>query len=140
MPAANRKDKSLSIRFTPEERALLVRLAAGSSLASYIRRRALDEQVSPRRRGKTTPLHDEILLAQFMGEFGRTRIPNNLNQIAHAINAGWVVMPSKDSEATILEACGSETCCSSHWARKAIHDPESLTAQPWRTARRSSTQ
>ena len=105
MPAAKRKDKSLSIRFTPEERALLVRLAAGSSLASYIRRRALEEQVSPRRRSKTTPLHDEVLLTQFMGEFGRSRIPNNLNQIAHAINAGWIVMPSKDSEATILEAC-----------------------------------
>tara|TARA_Y100001949_G_C15942860_1_gene311004 strand:- start:469 stop:750 length:282 start_codon:yes stop_codon:yes gene_type:complete len=57
LPTANRKDKSLSIRFTPEERALLVRLAAGSSLASYIRRRVLEEQVSPRRRSKSVQLY-----------------------------------------------------------------------------------
>lgn len=100
-----RKDKSLSIRFTPEERALLERLAAGTSLAQYIRERVLDEQISPRRTRHKFPAKDHEALSQVIGELGRTRIANNLNQIARAVNSGLLIMPSRETELVLLAAC-----------------------------------
>lgn len=101
-----RKDKSLSIRFTPEERAMLERLAAGTSLAQYIRERVLDEQISPRRKRHKFPVKDHEALSQVIGELGRTHIANNLNQIARAVNSGLLIMPSRETELVLLAACG----------------------------------
>lgn len=105
MPHTKRKDKSLSIRFTPEERLLLERLSNGKSLASHIRSCVLDDQTSPRKSRRHEPDIDHVILASILAKLGATRQANNLNQIAHGINSGAVIALSENMESQILDAC-----------------------------------
>jgi hypothetical protein len=72
-----------SLRFTTEERKRLDELAGNQPLGSYIRDRLLGEQTEKRRKiKKLTP--DTALLALVLGEFGRSRLASNINQLAKA--------------------------------------------------------
>ncbi len=105
MPAS--KEKSLSpysIRFTEEERAFLDKHAAGMSWADYIRARVFDEFIPKRRTRNKTPVKDYWFLSRILGELGRSRIANNLNQIARAVNTGTLIV-SAETERLIQEAC-----------------------------------
>ena len=93
----------VSLRMTFEEKANLELAAAGMSLSSYIRWRIFDPaSPPPKRRGKN-PIKDHVALAQLLGLLGQSRIANNLNQLARAVNSGSLpVMP--ETEAALSKA------------------------------------
>ena len=93
-----------SLRLTFEERAALEKAAAGMSLSAYIRSRIFDETAAPRRTRNKFPVKDHQALGQVLGELGRSRIANNLNQIAKAVNTGSLPL-TPETETAIRDAC-----------------------------------
>ena len=76
------------LRLSIEERARLEREAVGLPMGEYIRQRVFDESTPKRRTRNKHPVKDHQILSQLLGELGRSRIPNNLNQLAKAANNG----------------------------------------------------
>ncbi len=93
-----------SLRFTREERAQLERDAAGLSLGAYIRSRIFDDTLPKRRTRSKHPVKDHEELAKVLGELGRSRLANNLNQLAKAANSGSLEV-SPDTERAIQDGC-----------------------------------
>ena len=105
MPASDKKQiPPFSLRLTPEERLQLEQDAAGMSLGSYIRSRIFDENLPKRRTRNKHPVKDHQDLAKVLGELGRSRLANNLNQLAKAANSGSLEV-SPDTEKAIRNAC-----------------------------------
>ncbi|MCZ8283306.1 MAG: plasmid mobilization relaxosome protein MobC [Aquidulcibacter sp.] len=88
----------VSLRMTFEEKANLELAAAGMSLSSYIRWRIFDPaSPPPKHRGKQ-PVKDHVALARLLAMIGQSRIGNNLNQLAKAVNSGSLpVTPETES-------------------------------------------
>ncbi|MCK5622917.1 MAG: plasmid mobilization relaxosome protein MobC [Alphaproteobacteria bacterium] len=107
-PSTGRKKARLpspfSLRLTFEERAALEQAAAGMSLGEYVRSRVFDETVPARRTRGKHPVKDHEALGRVLGELGRSRLANNLNQLARAVNTGSLPV-TPDTEAALLEAC-----------------------------------
>ena len=98
-----RSTPPFSLRLTVEERKRLDELAGNQPLGSYIRNRVLSEQTEKRRKiKKTTP--DTALLALVLGEFGRSRLASNINQLAKAANIGTLDV-TPETEREIVQAC-----------------------------------
>ena len=93
-----------SIRFTFEERARLERDAAGLSLSEYIRLRLFDDKREKRHTRSKHPVKDHQILGQLLYDLGRSRMANNLNQLAHASNCGSLAF-TPETQAVLLEAC-----------------------------------
>ncbi|MEM9205349.1 MAG: hypothetical protein AAGA88_03400 [Pseudomonadota bacterium] len=95
-----------SIRFTFEERARLDASAAGMPIGAYIRQKLFDGDVAPRRGRGHSPIKDHQDLARVLGALGRSRLSNNLNQIAKAAHMGALpVTPELEEE--LQEACAA---------------------------------
>jgi len=92
-----------SLRLTVEERSVLEREAGHQPLGAYIRSKLLHNSEASRR-ARRTPLADEKALAQVLGELGRARLANNLNQLAKAVHTGSLPV-TPDTEKAILTAC-----------------------------------
>ena len=93
----------VSLRMTFEEKANLELAAAGMSLSSYIRWRIFDPaSPPPKHRGKQ-PVKDHVALARLLAMMGQSRIGNNLNQLAKAVNSGSLPV-TPETEAELLEA------------------------------------
>ena len=93
----------VSLRMTFEEKANLELAAAGMSLSSYIRWRIFDPaSPPPKLRGKQ-PVKDHVALARLLAMMGQSRIGNNLNQLAKAVNSGSLPV-TPETEAELLEA------------------------------------
>ncbi len=93
----------VSLRMTFEEKANLELAAAGMSLSSYIRWRIFDPaSPPPKHRGKR-PVKDHVALARLLAMMGQSRIGNNLNQLAKAVNSGSLPV-TPETEAELLEA------------------------------------
>ncbi len=92
-----------SLRLTIEERQRLDELAGNQPLGSYIRDRLLGEQAEKRRKVKK-PTPDTALLALVLGEFGRSRLASNINQLAKAANIGTLDV-TPETEREIIQAC-----------------------------------
>ena len=92
------------LRLTQEERATLEHEAAGLPLGEYIRDRVFDENRSKRRSRNKHPVKDHKLLSQLLGELGRSRLSNNLNQLAKAANCG-LLMLTPEVKTSLLNAC-----------------------------------
>jgi hypothetical protein len=92
-----------SLRLTVEERKRLDELAGNQPLGSYIRNRLLGEQTEKRRKIKK-PTPDIALLALVLGEFGRSRLASNINQLAKAANIGTLDV-TPETEREIVQAC-----------------------------------
>lgn len=102
--APGQKAKPFTLRLTAEERHTLEREAQGLSLNEYIRLVVLsDKRVKRRTRGKH-PVKDYKLLSQLLGELGRMRVANNLNQLAKAANSDSLIL-NAETHAVLLEAC-----------------------------------
>lgn len=93
-----------SIRFTINERKQLELDAAGISLGEYIRICLFDDKRQKRRTRSKQPVKDHQELSRLLHEFGRSRIANNLNQLAHAANCGSLAL-TPETQDLILEAC-----------------------------------
>ena len=93
-----------SLRLTFEERARLERDAAGMSLGAYIRSRLFGADVPPRRTRGKFPVKDKAALAKVLAVLGASRLSQNLNQLARAVNIGALpVTPETDAE--LRDAC-----------------------------------
>lgn len=80
-----RRPAPFSIRLTQVELEWIETQAAGQSIGSFIKARALDK-LRPVRR---FPM-DQQLLATVLAELGRSRLSQNLNQIATHLNTGTI--------------------------------------------------
>ena len=105
MPATNKKTlPPFSLRLTPEERAQIEKDAAGMSLGAYIRSCLFDSSVPKRRVRNKFPVKDHQELAKVLGKLGRSRLANNLNQLAKAMNRGTLEI-TPETEQVIHDAC-----------------------------------
>ncbi len=92
-----------SLRLSAAERAELLRRAGSRPLGAYIRSCLLDGSES-NRRARRQPVKDEQALARVLGELGKARLANNLNQLAKAANLGSLPV-GPETEQAIVEAC-----------------------------------
>ena len=103
------RTRPFCIRLTDEEKDLLSDRAGKLPLGVYIRGMILasDEQSPrPRQRNPRTPVKDHGALARVLSALGQSRIANNLNQLAKAVNIG-VLPVSPETEQDIGEACSA---------------------------------
>jgi len=106
----DRRIAPISVRVTAEERALLVQFSevAGMSISGYMKWCSLERDkhyaVKPPITRRRSPTKDQKALAKLFGMLGASRIANNLNQIAKAINTGTLVV-NIEIENLIKQAC-----------------------------------
>lgn len=93
-----------SIRFTFEERARLDSERGRSSLAVHIRKCLFGDEATPRKKPGNSPVKDAEALGRVLGALGGSRLSNNLNQLAKAVNTGSLPV-TPDTEADLVEAC-----------------------------------
>ncbi|MCK4945201.1 MAG: plasmid mobilization relaxosome protein MobC [Alphaproteobacteria bacterium] len=100
----NNKRYPFTLKLTFEERAKLEYWAGGSPLAEYIRSRLFDSTVKKLHTRNRHPVKDHKPLAKILAMLGQSRIANNLNQIAKAVNSGSMIIPD-ETEKIIQDAC-----------------------------------
>jgi hypothetical protein len=93
-----------SLRLSFEERAQIEKDAAGLPLGRYIRDKVLDGRARPRRTRGRNPIKDQAALGRVLGALGASRISNNLNQLARAVNSGSLPV-TPETEAALQDAC-----------------------------------
>ena len=93
-----------SLRLTFEERTALEAAAGGQPLGRYIREKVLGENVAERKPYGKSPVKDHVALGRVLAGLGQSRLSNNLNQLARAVNSGSLPV-TPDTEACLLEAC-----------------------------------
>jgi hypothetical protein len=98
--------KPFSIRLTEDERRSLLERAGKLPLGVFIRDLILaDISQTPRRR-VANPVKDYEALARVLAALGQSRIANNLNQLAKAVNIGALPV-TEETEGEIAEACAA---------------------------------
>ncbi len=93
-----------SLRLTFEERALLEEAANGVPLGAYIKARLFDGELPKVRRRGAKPLADHQALARVLAALGGSRLSQNLNQLARAVNTGTLPV-HPETEEDIRKAC-----------------------------------
>lgn len=95
-----------SLRLTADERATLKRRAGTMPLASYIKSRLFDGDLTmaSARSRLRSPVKDQKALAEVLACLGATRIANNLNQLAKAANSGSLYF-DRETKTEIAVAC-----------------------------------
>jgi len=93
----------VTLRFSPDDYETLKQLADGMTLATYIRAKALDNELPRRKHRSSAPIADKQALGQILGLLGQSRIANNLNQLAFHANVGSLVMDD-ETHTRILES------------------------------------
>lgn len=100
--SAPTKASPFSIRLTEDERERLVAAAGGIPLGSYIKATMLGYAPPIRRRASPLPKQDKRVLAKALALFARSRVANNLNQVAKAVNIGTLPV-TLETEAELKE-------------------------------------
>lgn len=105
-PEAKKADypPPFSLRLTYEERARLDAERGDKSLAAYIRERLFGENAAPRTKRGNSPVQDKEALGRMAGALGQSRLSQNMNQLAKAVNSGSLPV-TPETEAEIKEAC-----------------------------------
>lgn len=93
-----------SLRLTFEERALLEEAANGVPLGAYIKARLFEGELPKVRRRGAKPLADHQALARVLAALGGSRLSQNLNQLARAVNTGTLPV-HPETEDDIRKAC-----------------------------------
>lgn len=106
LPAKAEKGQTqpFSLRLTFEERAALQQAAGDLPLGCYIRNRILGDNEAKPRRQRRAPVADQAALAKVLAVLGQSRLSNNLNQLARAVNSGSLPV-TPDTDKAIREAC-----------------------------------
>lgn len=94
----------ITFRVSTEEKRKLEKAAAGLTISAYIRSCLFGENVTPRKTRGKHPVKDQEVLGKVLGQLGKSRLANNLNQLAKAVNMGTLPV-SPDTEKEIREAC-----------------------------------
>jgi hypothetical protein len=98
--------KPFSIRLTDAERQELSERAGGKPLATYLRDLVLTTSLQAPRLRLRARRRDDEALARVLAALGQSRIANNLNQLAKAVNIGALpVTPETNGE--IADACSA---------------------------------
>ncbi|WP_134682197.1 hypothetical protein [Paracoccus ravus] len=93
-----------SLRLSFEERAKLEEAANGVPLGAYIKAKLFEGDLPKVRRRGAKPLADHQALARVLAALGGSRLSQNLNQLARAVNTGTLpVHPETEEE--IKQAC-----------------------------------
>jgi len=115
-----------SMRFTEDERKALEAAAAGRPLAAYIRwlifKEDMPDMPKKRTRGESAST-DHKQLAKLLGALGKSRIANNINQLARAANSGSLPV-NEDVLKSLFEAVRSIA-----WMRKKLIEGLGIKAQ-----------
>ncbi|MEZ5911378.1 MAG: hypothetical protein R3D84_03385 [Paracoccaceae bacterium] len=93
-----------SLRLTYEERARLDAERGSKTLAAYIRERLFGVDAAPRKKRGNSPVQDKEALGRMAGALGQSRLSQNMNQLAKAVNSGSLPV-TPETEAEIKEAC-----------------------------------
>lgn len=93
-----------SLRLTFEERAKLEEAANGVALGAYIKAKLFDGDLEKVRRRGTKPVADHVALGRVLSALGQSRLSQNLNQLARAVNTGTLPV-HPDTEKEIRDAC-----------------------------------
>jgi len=78
----------VTLRLSFEDHDRLKAMADGMALSTYIRARALGEELPRRMARSSASVAAKQALAQILGLLGQSRIANNLNQLAYHANIG----------------------------------------------------
>ncbi|PZX10135.1 hypothetical protein LX81_04307 [Palleronia aestuarii] len=92
------------MRFSFEQIAQLQADANGAQLGAYIKAKLFDEPLEKVRRRNTNPIEDHEALGRVLGELGKSRLSQKLNQLARAANTGALLV-SPELEDEIRQAC-----------------------------------
>ena len=105
-PEAKKADypPPFSLRLTYEERARLDAERGSKTLAAYIRERLFGANAAPRKKRGNSPVQDKEALGRMAGALGQSRLSQNMNQLAKAVNSGSLPV-TPETEAEIKEAC-----------------------------------
>lgn len=105
-PEAKKADypPPFSLRLTYEERARLDAERGSKTLAAYIRERLFGVDAAPRKKRGNSPVQDKEALGRIAGALGQSRLSQNMNQLAKAVNSGSLPV-TPETEAEIKEAC-----------------------------------
>ncbi|MGJ8530432.1 plasmid mobilization relaxosome protein MobC [Maritalea sp.] len=104
---AKKKPAPFSLCLTFDERTRLEELAGDEPLGSYIKRQVFDGQGTSNKRARSKlrrPIKDDASLAKLLALLGGSRIANNLNQLAKAVNIGSLPVV-EETEKDICRAC-----------------------------------
>ncbi|WP_171136498.1 hypothetical protein [Ruegeria sp. HKCCC1038] len=93
-----------SIRFTFEERARLDAERGRHSLAAHIRERLFGDDASVRKKPGNTSVGDAEALGRVLAALGNSRLSQNINQLAKAVNTGSLPV-TPETEADLTAAC-----------------------------------
>ena len=108
--------RPFSIRLTDDEKRVLLDRAGKESLGTFVRGLILtDASQAPRRKARRAkaPIRDHEALARVLAALGQSRIANNLNQIAKAVNIG-VLPVTPETEQDIRAACSAVASMRAH--------------------------
>ncbi len=101
---ARKRQAPFSLRLTFEERARLEEAANGVPLGAYIKAVLFSEDLKKVRQRNKKPVGDQEALGRVLAALGQSRLSNNLNQLARAVNTGTLpVHPEIEDE--LREAC-----------------------------------
>ena len=92
-----------SLRLSEAERVRLKAEAGNQPLGAYIRSRLLGDQADNRRRSRR-PRLDEQTAARLLAELGKSRLANNINQLARAANSGSLPLTT-ETKTALQQAC-----------------------------------
>lgn len=104
-PKENKRERFFSLRLTSQEHAALLRAAGEVPLGVYIRSKLFDQPLPEYRpRRPRQPVKDHQILIQLLGQLGKARLANNINQLAKAANTGSLPVTPETEEA-LQTAC-----------------------------------
>ena len=74
------------------------------ALGAYIRDRLFGDDAAPRQTRGRFPVKDYAALGRVLAALGQSRLSNNLNQLAKAVNTGSLPV-TPETEADLRQAC-----------------------------------
>lgn len=98
------KTSPVCVRFTAEERELLLRSAGSRSVSAYVREATLGAANTTKRRAKAPPKIDHEVLGRLLGALGQSRLAQNMNQLAKMANMGALPL-TPDVVMDLRDAC-----------------------------------
>ena len=90
--ASSKSAPRITLRLSIEEDEKLKELSSGMAVSAYVRDQLFGSNVSRRKRRSHVPVKDQAAMSQALGLLGKTRIANNLNQLAHHANTGSLLI------------------------------------------------
>lgn len=91
----NNKTRYIPFRVSEDDYARLLAAAGDMSVSAYIRARLFDEDMKAARKKNKIPQAEQKILVALLSELGKSRLSQNINQIAKAVNCGMVLMPDE---------------------------------------------